>query len=68
MPIEIVVNGKSVSTPDRQTVLGLLRDLGLDPERVAVEMDRQILKRPAWDATHLSQGSQLEIVQFVGGG
>jgi thiamine biosynthesis protein ThiS len=68
MPIEIVVNGEEQVAPEGQTVLGLLHQLQLDPERVAVELDRRIVKQPLWPETILRSGSQLEIVQFVGGG
>lgn len=68
MAIQIVVNGEARSTADGQTVLGLLHQLQLDPARVAVELDRRIVKQPKWPETTLSAGSQLEIVQFVGGG
>ena len=68
MPIDIVVNGEQRTTADAQTVLGLLSELGLDPSRVAVELDRRIVKQPLWPATALRPGSRLEIVQFVGGG
>jgi len=66
--MEIVVNGEQRIAPEGQTILGLLRDLGLDPARVAVEYDRRIVKQIAWPDTILRPGSQLEIVQFVGGG
>jgi sulfur carrier protein len=68
MPIDIVVNGQPQSTPEGQTLLGLLRQLQLDPARVAVELDRHIIKPPLWPETVLRPGAQLEIVQFVGGG
>ncbi|MGD0868833.1 MAG: sulfur carrier protein ThiS [Bryobacteraceae bacterium] len=68
MPIHIVVNGEPQSTPQGQTILGLLRQLDLDPARVAVELDRRIVKQPHWPDTVLESGSEIEIVQFVGGG
>ncbi len=68
MNIEIVINGETSSTQEGQTVLGLLHQLRLDPARVAVELDRRILKQPKWSETTLSPGARLEIVQFVGGG
>ena len=68
MPIHIVVNGQPQSAPQGQTILGLLRQLDLDPARVAVELDRRIVKHPHWPDTVLESGSQIEIVQFVGGG
>jgi thiamine biosynthesis protein ThiS len=68
MNIEIVINGESSSTHEGQTVLGLLHQLHLDPARVAVELDRRIVKQPKWPETILAPGAQIEIVQFVGGG
>ena len=68
VPIEIVVNGEPRTAPEGQTILGLLRELDLDPARVAVEYDRRIIKQPQWPETVLRTGSRLEIVQFVGGG
>jgi thiamine biosynthesis protein ThiS len=66
--IEITVNGEPQTAPQGQTILGLLQQLQLDPERVAVELDRRIVKQPYWPETVLRTGAQLEIVQFVGGG
>lgn len=66
--IDIVVNGEMHKAPDGQTILGLLYELNLDPARVAVEMDRRIVKQPNWKQTVLLPGARLEIVQFVGGG
>ena len=68
MAINIVVNGEPRTTPEGQTVLGLLEQLQLDPARVAVELDRRIVKQPLWRSTTLAPGAEVEIVQFVGGG
>jgi sulfur carrier protein len=65
---EIVVNGDVRNIPEGQTVIDLLRDLDLDPARVAVELNRKILKAPLWRETVLDPGARIEIVQFVGGG
>ncbi|HTS63833.1 MAG TPA: sulfur carrier protein ThiS [Candidatus Acidoferrales bacterium] len=66
--IEITVNGETRPAPEGQTILGLLEQLNLDPDRVAVELDRRIVKQPYWTETVLAPGAQIEIVQFVGGG
>ena len=66
--MEIVVNGAERQVPVGQTLLGLLRDLELEPSRVAVEVDGGIVKRAEWEALELAPGAKLEIVQFVGGG
>jgi len=67
-PIEIVVNGQPRAIPAGRSILELLRELQLDPARVAVELDRRIVKQPRWGETVLNAGAQVEIVQFVGGG
>jgi sulfur carrier protein len=67
-PIDIVVNGESRAATEGQSILELLRQLNLDPARVAVELDRRIVKQPLWAETPLRAGAQVEIVQFVGGG
>jgi sulfur carrier protein len=66
--VEVTVNGELRSIPNGETILHLLETLDLDPARVAVEMDRCIVKPRDWDSTRLAGGARLEIVQFVGGG
>jgi thiamine biosynthesis protein ThiS len=68
MPISISVNGEQHLTEEGQTILELLRQLQIDPARVAVEMDRRIVKQPRWANTVVGPGAEIEIVQFVGGG
>jgi thiamine biosynthesis protein ThiS len=66
--IEIVVNGDPRQVPPGTTITGLLASLGIPPERVAVELDRAIIKSAAWPETPLQPGARIEIVHFVGGG
>ncbi|MDQ2898944.1 MAG: sulfur carrier protein ThiS [Acidobacteriota bacterium] len=65
---QIVVNGESRTISRGETLLDVIRALDLEPERVAVELDRRIVKKTEWAATEVSDGAHLEIVQFVGGG
>ncbi len=66
--MEIVVNGKPASVPECLTVEGLLRELGIDRGRVAVELNRCIVRKSDWAAAKVQAGAAVEIVQFVGGG
>lgn len=50
------------------SVTNLLQQLDIDPQRVAVELNQEILPKAAYDATTLKDNDSLEIVQFVGGG
>jgi thiamine biosynthesis protein ThiS len=66
--IEITVNGRSTTIARGQTVLDLLHALEIKPDRVAVELNRAIVKQRDWAATIVDPGAQVEIVHFVGGG
>ena len=66
--IEIVVNGDKTAVPRGLTIQGLLQKMGIDPERVAVELNKSIVRRPQWQEARIEAGAELEIVQFVGGG
>ena len=66
--IEIVVNGEMRFAPSGQTVRGILKVLGVEPDRVAVELNRTIVRKSEWEKTAVEPGASLEIVQFVGGG
>ena len=66
--IQIVVNGHEHTVPSGLTLSNLLRHLNIDPERVAVELNRAIIRKTDWDAMLVEDEANLEIVQFVGGG
>lgn len=66
--MELSINGERRDLPDGLTVTGLVAHLGMKTDRVAVELNREIVPRNTWDATALKSGDQLEIVHFVGGG
>jgi len=68
MEITITVNGENRAANPGSTVVDLLRELGLNSGRVAIERNLEILPRTQWPETHLAQGDRFEIVQFVGGG
>jgi thiamine biosynthesis protein ThiS len=66
--ITITVNGEQRAAKPGSTVTDLLLEMGLDPGRVAIERNLEILSRPEWQKTSLQGGDRYEIVQFVGGG
>jgi sulfur carrier protein len=66
--IQIVVNGLVRRVPAGQTLAQLLVSLEIAGDRVAVELDRKIVRRSEWDGATVGPGATLEIVQFVGGG
>jgi sulfur carrier protein len=66
--ITISVNGENRSAKAGASVSDLLRELGLESGRVAIERNLEILPRPQWPETLVQPGDRYEIVQFVGGG
>jgi len=66
--ISITINGEARLIPTGLNILNLLAHLHLDPARVAVELNRVIVRKPEWESTPVEGGASLEIVTFVGGG
>jgi thiamine biosynthesis protein ThiS len=68
MMMKLEINGETRSVPASATVRELLENLKIKPDRVAVEVNRRIVKRHDWNQTALKEFDKIEIVQFVGGG
>lgn len=66
--MKVIVNGEPREMAAGLTVQGLLVELGLATDRVAVEHNREVVRRALWGETALAEGDRLEIVHFVGGG
>ena len=64
----LVINGEPRQVPGSLDVAGLVALLGMKPDRVAVELNREIVPRAAWHGRALHEGDELEVVHFVGGG
>lgn len=65
---QVTVNGEGHKFPPQTTLLDVVRTLGLEPDRVAIELNRAIVKRDLWSTTAVGDSAEIEIVQFVGGG
>jgi thiamine biosynthesis protein ThiS len=66
--MRLIINGEERRFDTPLTLAGLVEHLGMKPDRVAVELNRDIVARESWPQTKLADGDQLEVVQFVGGG
>jgi sulfur carrier protein len=66
--IQVVLNGERRSVPAGLTVDRLLAFLEMNASRVAVELDRAIVRKSDWHAAEVRDGAQIEVVWFVGGG
>lgn len=66
--MKLTINGNDRDFNSPLTLSSLFEQLGMKPDRVAVELNREIVRREQWMETALSEGDKLEIVHFVGGG
>ena len=66
--MKIVLNGRDQEAPEGATVLALLETVGLQPGRVAIELNGRVVPRAEFHRAHLGSGDVVEVVHFVGGG
>lgn len=66
--MEISVNGESRALPEGSSIADLVRLLELEDKRIAVELNRTIVRRSHYAEQLLVAGDAVEIVHFVGGG
>jgi sulfur carrier protein len=66
--LRVELNGDPKELDEGTTLATLIEQLALAPERVAVELNRDVVRRADWPSTRLSDGDRVEIVHFVGGG
>ena len=66
--ITLEINGEMREVPPVSNVRELLQFLGIAETRVALELNRKIIRRGEWDSTPIADRDHVEIVQFVGGG
>ena len=66
--MELTVNGKKLEVPDGATITTVLGELNINPLRVAVQLNLEIIKRERYEETVLKSGDRLEIITFMAGG
>lgn len=66
--ISVHINGEARQIPTGQSVAALLDWLEVVSERVAIELNKSIVRKRDWHSTSVANGAQVEIVEFVGGG
>jgi thiamine biosynthesis protein ThiS len=66
--MKLQINGEPREFSGELSLAALIEQMGVKPDRVAVELNLQIVPRTSWADTKLNEGDRLEIVHFVGGG
>ncbi|PYX34497.1 MAG: thiamine biosynthesis protein ThiS [Acidobacteria bacterium] len=66
--MNLTINGENRSLAPVESLHALVEQLGMKSDRVAIELNREIVPRDQWAQTAIRDGDRLEIVHFVGGG
>jgi thiamine biosynthesis protein ThiS len=66
--MEVTINGEKRELGDNLTITEMLDNLALPAERIAVELNRQVIRKKDWQNIKLNDADRIEIIHFVGGG
>jgi thiamine biosynthesis protein ThiS len=66
--VRVYLNGEGQELAESSTLLDLVNQLHLPSTRIAIELNRTVVRRRDWEITTLSENDRIEIVHFVGGG
>jgi sulfur carrier protein len=66
--LKVTLNGEEQQVNDGTTVLALLEQAGIDRRRIAVEVNRTVVRKATHAEHVLNEGDRVEIVTMVGGG
>jgi thiamine biosynthesis protein ThiS len=66
--LRVTINGEAKELDEGATLLALVEGLSLAPERVAAELNGEVVRRAEWGRVKMKEGDRVEIVHFVGGG
>lgn len=66
--MNVVINGETKELPDGLSLNQLIEHLSLPARRMAVEVNKQVIRKQDWEKLKISEKDSIEIVHFVGGG
>ena len=66
--INVIINGETREIPNEVNLKELLEKLSLPNERVAIELNKEVVRKKDWETTAVSDADKIEIIHFVGGG
>ncbi|MEP7039103.1 MAG: sulfur carrier protein ThiS [Acidobacteriota bacterium] len=66
--MKIVVNGEMKEIAGNLNLTGLLKQLSMPDERIAIELNKEVVRKKDWETIKISDADKIEIIHFVGGG
>ncbi len=66
--MKVFINGETKEVQGQISLSELLKLLALPQQRIAVELNREVVRRKDWENVQINDADKIEIVHFVGGG
>ena len=66
--MKVVINGETKEISKQFSLLELLKEFSLPSERIAIELNREVVRKKDWESILVNEADKIEIVHFVGGG
>ncbi|MFM8441009.1 MAG: sulfur carrier protein ThiS [Acidobacteriota bacterium] len=66
--MKLILNGESVDVKEQCSLTELLELVALPSDRIAIELNKCVVRKRSWEETTLKDGDRIEVVHFVGGG
>ena len=66
--MQILLNGENKQIDRELNLTELLRHFELPTERIAIELNREVIRKKNWDSIKIKEADKIEVVHFVGGG
>lgn len=66
--MKVFINGETKEISQQFNLLELLKEFSLPSERIAIELNREVVRKKDWESILINEADKIEIVHFVGGG
>lgn len=66
--MKILINGETKELSNELNLSELLKHFSLPSERVAIELNKEVVRKKDWEIVKIAEGDKLEVIHFVGGG
>jgi thiamine biosynthesis protein ThiS len=66
--MQVTINGQTEEISDELNLSALLKHFSLPQERIAIELNKEVVRKKDWENIKIADGDKLEVIHFVGGG
>jgi len=66
--VKVFINGETREIAKQVNLIELLKEFSLPSERIAIELNREVVRKKDWESILINEADKIEIVHFVGGG